>query len=376
MPDLRYLYSPDSVDALLSHYPALRACAAQVAVQSSSAHPSSTWKVARTRFGAFLAQASLNDDPHPRLRQLEAGVAAGPTETLASTRCEDQFIPAVARQLVLAALADVGFHYRELPHVEAGRKKSPDVMGDLPGVGSVSIEVFQPADDRALTAYAAELHDAFRLADLPWSYCTGLSWQRPRIPLHPGAKVPMKLRHARINALLEEARARLQAAEDTQDIELTFTDDVGLRCTVNLTGVEPWISWQAPPWRPVCQSWLGPGWNSLFEADRVAERLARKGSRRQAQGRAADLHALIVDCGALIMSWDISITPHAPTVASLRDAIEKRRDTILAGLDGIVVWAPHILPGDERRLVGWMGEVPAALLSALQGSAADGSASR
>jgi len=51
------------------------------------------------------------------------------------------------------------------------------------------------------------------------------------------------------------------------------------------------------------------------------------------------------------------------------DALEERRDSIMRGLDGLVMWAPYILAGERRRVVLAAQETSPELITALAGVA-------
>ncbi len=151
---LDYLHNSDKVEILLSPFPCLAGRARGLRTRTSKSHPESPWRVCGSRFSAFLAHCCRADDPSARLDALESGLSVKCVDGLTQTAAEDHFLSKLAEQLLVAALAECGFQWHELPReTQTGRQRLPDVTGTLPGVGTISLEVFQPSDESVLGVY-------------------------------------------------------------------------------------------------------------------------------------------------------------------------------------------------------------------------------
>lgn len=179
---LEYLIDPGALAETLAPYPTLSGLAQQMRLRPSKAQPNTRWRIGRTRFAAFLAKAARASDPHPRLHILENAMAVSPRQQFVSTTSEPDHLSALAELLLVDTLGQAGFVFHDLPLDPTAHRTNalPDIMGTLPGLGTVCVEVYQPRDELARAAYAEELHDAVELADLPAGYVSGLSWSSGR----------------------------------------------------------------------------------------------------------------------------------------------------------------------------------------------------
>jgi hypothetical protein len=368
---LEYLIDPDAVVTMLAPYPTLSGLAHQLRLRPSSAHPNTRWRLTRTRFGVFLAKAARATDPHARLRILENALTVSPRHQFISTSSEPEHLSALAELLLVDALSTSGFCFHDLPIDPAARRQHarlPDVMGTLPSLGTVCLEVYQPRDDLARAAYADELKDALEFADLPLDYVTGLSWtlgapQASGTP-SPGAHE----RHRRIMQWIEELIEQLPTAKAGAAVASTFRDqEAGVVCKATFSRVERWDDPSRAPHRQTVASW-GGSWGMAAHANSVASRLESKGTRRQAGSRVADKRLLIVDCSTMRSFWDLALSPHGPSIDVMCDAINERYESITRGLDGLLMWAPYVPLGELRRVVLAAQETPPALTTALAGA--------
>ena len=365
---LEYLIDPDAVAEMLAPYPTLTGLAQQMRLRPSDAHPDTRWRVGWTRFAAFLAKGAGASDPHPRLRIIENAMTVSPRQQFVSTTSEPDHLSALAELLLVDALDQAGFIFHDLPLDPTARRTNalPDVMGTMPGLGTVCVEVYQPRDELVRAAYAEELHDAVELADLPVGYVSGLSWSSSQgVGALPGARV----RHQRIASWLAGLAELVRSAPSGSEVEAAFRDDeAGIACDVRLSAIEAWDNPGQRPYRQTVGSW-GEMWSMPAHAASVASRLESKGNRRQAVSRLADQRLLIIDCSAMRSFWDLAISPHPPSIDIMCDALEERRDSIMRGLDGLVMWAPYILAGERRRVVLAAQETSPELITALAGVA-------
>jgi integrase len=292
-----------------------------------------------------------------------------------STTSEPDHLSALAELLLVDALDQAGFIFHDLPLDPTARRTNalPDVMGTMPGLGSVCMEVYQPRDELARAAYAEELHDAVELADLPAGYVSGLSWSSSQgVGGLPGARV----RHQRIASWLAGLAELVRSVPRGDEVEAVFRDDeAGITCDVRLTAIEAWDDPDQRPYRQTVGSW-GEMWSMPAHAASVASRLESKGNKRQAVSRLADQRLLIVDCSAMQSFWDLAISPHGPSIDVMCDALEERRDSIMRGLDGLIMWAPYIPAGELRRVVLAAEETSCTVTGALAGVAWEPTAAR
>jgi hypothetical protein len=360
---LDYLLNPSAVDAMLIAYPGVRAQALRLKLSESEAHPSSEWHSSSARFAAFLTRATRAPDPAPRLAVVDSASASRYRNAVVKTTAEHEFRDQLAELLLIAALADSGFSFHSLPRAGA---EDPDVTGTFPGLGSVSAEVYQPADDASKQAYMLELTDAVELADVPWNYLATIDWYEEPSRLVSKRDRSHKARHSRIRDTIEELFMRDRCPRDGSSS--TCIDEVaGLRAEVRLSSVEPWLLPGSAFERAVSTSWSNPPWIVENDADAFANKVVNKANRRQAQSREADLHLLVVDCSNLRLTWDMSLTPDARTIDAVCLAVGNRLNEFPKDLDGLIVWNPNVPPGKAERVVAASKGLPEVLLDGLAG---------
>ena len=66
--------------------------------------------------------------------------------------------------------------------------------------------------------------------------------------------------------------------------------------------------------------------------------------------------------------WDLAISPFPPSIDVMCDALDERRDAIMRGLDGLIMWAPYVTFGELRRVVLAAMETSPILTAAMAGN--------
>lgn len=265
---LTYLVDAVAMDNMLVPYPILRSRAQCMWSAESAAHPSSSWRIGRSRLSAFLSRATRADDPAPKLRVLEAALRSKQVRNLTTTDAEHEFRDKLSELLLVSALVGSQFICHGLPRTS---EKNPDVTGHLPGLGTLSLEVYQPADHASKEAYMSELTDAVELADTPWNYTAIIDWheERPRPDLETDRS--HRERHSRIRGTINELFPERDRPTDA--IRSRCTDaEAGLSADVRLVNVEPWSDPQLPMTRATSRSWSNHPWIVENDAEAVATR--------------------------------------------------------------------------------------------------------
>lgn len=371
----RYLYDHRRVGSLLAPYQRLSAAFGSLRPRGSQAHPNSDWRTADTCLLAFLSRASTTTNPpHARLQALESALstdwgASRDASDLLRTRDSVRFLSSIAEALTLHSLVKSGFRFHNLPLAVAakGHTKPPaDITGNLPDVGTLSVEVYQPKDDIAYRAYMEDLDNALDLADVAWSYTSGVSWTVADRSRNRFVAPPLKHRQTTTETCLQQLWSHMP--NNGGEACTTMDDpDIGLRADVTLSDVTSWTDPEVLPGRARCEGWSFGLWNVEAFAESVAGRLAGKSRKGQASRRAADLCLLMVDCTALRSFWDLCLTPDARTIGALCDAIEAQLHRVSKDLDGLLVVGPYVPRGEARRLVAASANLPQRLLDAVAG---------
>ncbi len=230
---------------------------------------------------------------------------------------------------------------------------------------------------RACWAYIRELNDAIDLADLPWGYTASVYWRSGRKAEDPRLQQSARKRHQHIEHVVCQLSEGLGKNHQDDYVRLVFRDDVAdLDADIELSHITRWERPEESPGRLIVTSWGHWPWNVEANAARVAEKLARKRRKGQAQSRQAGTRVLVVDCSCLKSYWDLALSPDDRTIGAYCDAVESQLDCILVDLDGVVLWAPYVPLGEPKRLIAASTGLPQTLLAALSGCPWPASGSR
>jgi len=298
---------------------------------------------------------------------LEAAFAVTTVPGIVGTTSEEEFNDKLAELLVKAALARSGFCFRSLP---ALTMRKPDVEGELPGVGTICLEVYKPCDDPAKSAYMSELTDAVELADVPLDYVAFIDWSEAPSRPRPLPTRSYQDRHR----LIDDAVSRLFDSASAGSVAATSCIDpgAGLQADIRLAGIASWADPAVPFERATNRVWADPPWIVENDADAVANKIVNKAGQGQAESRQADCSLLVVDCSSLRLTFDLSLSPDQRTIRALCSSLGLREAELPQGLTGVVVWNPYVDWGDPRRVVAATGGVPQPVLNALAGCPWDG----